>query len=97
MRNIINKIKNFLWLRTEVVLLVQFDPIKKEVNKNLLFSDQQIAVEWYKYIYNHLVESMNGYNVEYTKAYQELLRNAVLSSEAHGSKIPFNKIHWEKI
>lgn len=89
----INWIKKILKINT---IVIEFQPIKRKIDNNILFNNETIAREHFNLIYNEMVQSMLNFETEKTKALQDVLRDYKVLSDIHWSKINFN-IVWPQI
>lgn len=63
---------------------ILFEPKEREIDKNLMFSDNILAQSWRDFIQNYFTRSLLSYDVDKAKAYKELLSD--IKSLARTSK-----------
>lgn len=84
----IKKIKEYL-IKKLAIPQISFSPKKKWFDKAILFRDEVIAKEYFKFIYDHMVvESLNCDEQKF-RCYQQLLIDMKILSDQHWSKIKF--------
>jgi hypothetical protein len=55
-------IKNFFKKEIITTQVIEFQPIKREIDKNVMFASEAIAREFFNLIYNEFVQEMLNYN-----------------------------------
>lgn len=67
--------------------VIYFSAKEREVNKRLLFSNGQAALEWRNLVHNFYTKALVKYNVEEAKACEKILREIKLMAENLGIDI----------
>lgn len=88
-------IKNFFKKEIITTQVIEFQPIKREIDKNVMFASEAVAREFFNLIYNEFVQEMLNYNWERAKMCQDILRDVKVLSDIHWSKINFNITTWQ--
>jgi hypothetical protein len=70
-------------LESTVVCAVEFSPIKRDVDKNVLFLNPVISRERYNYVYNVMVSALSEKNYTKFETLQELLSSIKILSNNH--------------
>ena len=85
-----------LFTKTIIVkTVVEFQPVKREIDKNVMFASEAIAREFFNLIYNEMTQEFLNFNQERAKMCQDILRDIKVLSDMHWGKINFNITTWQ--
>lgn len=89
---------NFIkkWFKKEIIVknVIEFQPIKRPIDKNIMFANEAQAKQFFDLVYNNVVQYFLNQQQEKALVCQDILRDIKTLSDIHGSKINFNATQW---
>jgi len=68
---------------------IVFEPIKRDIKKDIMFRNEVIAKAWFDFIYSHLVNELLKHDKEKSEMLQQLLIDIKTLSDNNWAKIKF--------
>ena len=80
------------FFRKEIIttIVVEFQPVKRGVDKNIMFASEAQAKQFFNLVYDNMVQYFLNQEQEKALVCQNILRDIKVLSDIHWSRINFN-------